>query len=91
MRVARYSTGMRQRLGMARCLLADPQPLMLDEPTNGLDPAGIAEFRLMIRALVAEGRTVMLSSHQDRSTCGMRRLTGSRLPAPDYTGAGGRP
>jgi ABC-2 type transport system ATP-binding protein len=62
-RVGRYSTGMRQRLGVARCLLADPDLLMLDEPANGLDPAGIQEFRLMVGALVDEGRTVMLSSH----------------------------
>ena len=54
---------MRQRLGVARCLLADPELLILDEPTNGLDPAGILEFRQMIRALVGEGRTVFLSSH----------------------------
>jgi ABC-2 type transport system ATP-binding protein len=62
-RVRRYSLGMRQRLGVARSLLADPELLILDEPTNGLDPAGIHEFRDMIRGFVAEGRTVLLSSH----------------------------
>ncbi len=62
-RVASYSLGMRQRLGVARALLADPELLILDEPMNGLDPAGIHEFRSMIRGLVAEGRTVLLSSH----------------------------
>ena len=55
--------GMRQRLGIARCLLADPELLILDEPMNGLDPAGILEFRKLIRDFVDEGRTVMLSSH----------------------------
>jgi ABC-2 type transport system ATP-binding protein len=54
---------MRQRLGLARCLLADPELLILDEPTNGLDPAGIQEFRGFVASLVAEGRTVVLSSH----------------------------
>jgi len=55
--------GMRQRLGVAACLIGDPQLLILDEPMNGLDPAGMAEIRDMILALVAEGRTVVLSSH----------------------------
>ena len=62
-RVSKYSMGMRQRLGVAACLLGDPQLLILDEPMNGLDPAGMREMREMIASLVAEGRTVVLSSH----------------------------
>jgi ABC-2 type transport system ATP-binding protein len=62
-KVCGYSMGMRQRLGVAACLLADPQLLLLDEPMNGMDPAGMAEMRDMIRGLADEGRTVMLSSH----------------------------
>jgi ABC-2 type transport system ATP-binding protein len=62
-KVASYSMGMRQRLGVAACLLGDPELLVLDEPMNGLDPAGMHEMRTMILSLVDEGRTVMLSSH----------------------------
>ena len=62
-KVATYSMGMRQRLGVAACLLADPKLLILDEPMNGLDPAGMHEMRAMIASLAEEGRTVVLSSH----------------------------
>jgi ABC-2 type transport system ATP-binding protein len=62
-KVRGYSMGMRQRLGVAACLIGDPELLILDEPMNGLDPAGMHEMRDMIDSLVAEGRTVMLSSH----------------------------
>ena len=62
-RVSAYSMGMRQRLGVAACLLGDPELLILDEPMNGLDPAGIAGMRDLILSLVADGRTVVLSSH----------------------------
>ena len=62
-RVGRYSLGMKQRLGIARCLLADPELLILDEPMNGMDPAGIQEFRGFVRGFVEEGRTIVLSSH----------------------------
>jgi ABC-2 type transport system ATP-binding protein len=62
-KVATYSMGMRQRLGVASCLLGDPELLILDEPMNGLDPAGMHEMRAMIASLAGEGRTVVLSSH----------------------------
>ncbi len=62
-RVGGYSLGMRQRLGLAQALLGDPGVLVLDEPANGLDPAGIAWLRGFLRGLAAEGRTVLVSSH----------------------------
>jgi ABC-2 type transport system ATP-binding protein len=58
-----YSTGMKQRLGVAAALLKDPQLLILDEPTSGLDPQGTVEMRALIADIKKEGRTVMLSSH----------------------------
>ena len=58
-----YSLGMKQRLGLAYALLGDPELLILDEPTNGMDPAGMAEVRDLIRKLGDDGHTVLLSSH----------------------------
>ncbi|MFD9891036.1 ABC transporter ATP-binding protein [Amycolatopsis sp. NPDC059027] len=62
-RYATYSLGMKQRLGLAAALLKEPELLILDEPTNGLDPAGMADMRVTIRKLAADGCTVLLSSH----------------------------
>ncbi len=58
-----YSLGMKQRLGLAYSLIGDPELLFLDEPTNGMDPAGMSEVRQLIRSLGTGGRTVLLSSH----------------------------
>ncbi len=58
-----FSLGMSQRLGIAAALLGDPRVLMFDEPVNGLDPEGVVWIRTLLRALAAEGRTVLLSSH----------------------------
>ena len=62
-RVRTYSLGMRQRLGLAAALLGDPELLILDEPANGLDPAGVRWLRTFLRSLAAEGRAVLVSSH----------------------------
>ena len=65
-RVSGYSLGMKQRLGLAMALLADPELLILDEPSNGLDPVGQLEMHRLIRDLGASGRTILLSSHDLR-------------------------
>ncbi|HZC72015.1 MAG TPA: ABC transporter ATP-binding protein [Jatrophihabitans sp.] len=62
-RFGRYSLGMKQRLGIAAGLLGDPELLILDEPTNGLDPAGMSDMRDLIARIAADGRTVLVSSH----------------------------
>ncbi|ABY36795.1 MAG TPA: ABC transporter ATP-binding protein [Chloroflexus aurantiacus] len=62
-KVATYSQGMKQRLAIAAAMLPDPELIMLDEPTNGLDPAGTVEIRNLIRELAAGGRTILLCSH----------------------------
>ncbi len=62
-KVKKYSSGMKQRLGVAVALLKDPELLILDEPTNGLDPKGMADVREIIRKVARDGRTVLLSSH----------------------------
>lgn len=71
-RARTYSLGMKQRLGISIALLHDPALLVLDEPANGLDPAGIAEMRDLLRRLAAEGKTIFISSHvlgEVRQTC----------------------
>jgi len=62
-RVSEYSLGMKQRLGIAASLLRDPDILILDEPMNGLDPAGIVEIRTLLKDLARQGKTVLVSSH----------------------------
>ncbi len=61
--VSKYSLGMRQRLGIAQAIMEEPRLLILDEPMNGLDKHGVAEIRALLKELRAEGRTIVLASH----------------------------
>ncbi|MEY4994625.1 MAG: hypothetical protein RLZ65_474 [Actinomycetota bacterium] len=63
-RMKNYSLGMKQRLALAGAILGDPEILILDEPANGLDPAGIAWLRKFLRAMAEQGKTILVSSHQ---------------------------
>jgi ABC-2 type transport system ATP-binding protein len=96
-RVRSYSMGMRQRLGLAVALLHDPELLVLDEPANGLDPAGIVEIRSLLRRLAADGKTIFLSSHvlaEVRQTCDRVAILDAGLlvtvsPVEDLLAGGG--
>ncbi len=63
--VGKYSMGMRQRLGLAQALMEEPEILILDEPLNGLDRAGVAEMRALLRKLAGEGKTMVIASHNE--------------------------
>ncbi|MDW4906423.1 ABC transporter ATP-binding protein [Streptomyces sp. ADMS] len=98
-RVRTYSLGMRQRLGIAAALLGDPEVVMLDEPSNGLDPEGIVWIRELLRRLAQEGRTVLVSSHLMNETASFADhlvvLGGGRLladtPMREFIDARARP
>lgn len=64
--VAKYSLGMRQRLGIAQAIMEDPETLVLDEPFNGLDKAGAAQMRDLLRELKCQGKTILMASHNGR-------------------------
>ncbi|GAA0485250.1 hypothetical protein Ade02nite_08680 [Paractinoplanes deccanensis] len=92
-RVGGFSLGMRQRLGLAGALLGDPGVLILDEPANGLDPAGMAWLRGLLRSLAGEGRTVLVSSHVlaevDRVADRVIVISGGRLRFAGLSDEGG--
>ena len=85
-----YSLGMKQRLGIAAALLNDPRLLLLDEPANGLDPAGIVGMRDTLRALAAAGKTVFVSSHILSEVQQLADVVGHHRPRPAGAGRLGR-